>query len=71
MEFIDSHPAASAWAGDALIALVTLALVADAAQILFSRSARKAQFAATGFTESAATPLAVTILVCAILFAIP
>ena len=37
----------------------------------FSRSARKAEFAATGFADSAATPLGTIILVCAILYAIP
>jgi DoxX-like family len=71
MEFVNSHPAACAWAGRALGALVTLALLADAAQILFSRPARKAEFAATGFADSAATPLGIIILVCAILFAVP
>jgi hypothetical protein len=71
MEFVKSHPAACAWAGRALSTLVTLALFAIAAQILFSPSARKAEFATTGFADSAATPLGVIILICAILYAIP
>ena len=71
MDFVNSHPTACAWVGRALSALVTLALFADAAQILFSRSATKAEFAATGFADSAATPLGITILICAILYAIP
>lgn len=71
MESVNSHPAACAWAGRALSALVTLALFADAAQIHFSQSATKAELSATGFADSAATPLAIIILVCAILYAIP
>ena len=71
MEFVNSHPSACLWAGRALAALVTLALLADAAQILFSRAARKAEFAATGFSDSAATPLGILIVACAILFALP
>jgi hypothetical protein len=54
MEFVNSHPAACSWAGRALSALVTLALFADARPDSFSRSARKAEFAATGFDDSAA-----------------
>jgi hypothetical protein len=50
---------------------VTLALIADAAKILFSRSKTKEEFAATGFADSAATPLSIITLVCAILYAIP
>ena len=71
MEFVNSHPTACAWAGRALTVLVTLALFAAAAKILFSRSTTKAEFAATGFADSAATPLSIVILVCAILYAIP
>ena len=71
MEFINSYPTACAWAGRALSALVTFALFADAAKILFSRSKTKEEFAATGFADSAATPLSIIILVCAILYAIP
>jgi hypothetical protein len=71
MEVIDSHSAICGWAGWALSALVTLALLADAAHIQFARSATKAEFAATGFSDSAATPLAVITLVCAVLYAIP
>ena len=59
MEFVNSHPTACAWAGRALSALVTLALFADAAQFLFLRSATKAEFAATGFADSAAAPLGI------------
>jgi len=51
--------------------LVTLALFADAAHIFFAKSATKAEFAATGFADSAATPLAIIIVFCAILYAIP
>jgi hypothetical protein len=71
MEFVNSHPTACAWAGRALSALVTLSLLAIAGKMLFSRSATKAEFAVTGFADSAATPLGITILVCAILYAIP
>jgi hypothetical protein len=71
MEFVNSHPTACAWAGRVLSALVTLALFAVAARILFSRSKTKAQFAATGFADGAATPLSVIILVCAVLYAVP
>jgi hypothetical protein len=71
MEFVDKHITACAWGGRALSALVTLALFADAAQILLSRTATYAEFAATGFADSAATPLAMIIIVCAILYAIP
>jgi hypothetical protein len=46
-------------------------LFAIAAKILFSRAATKAEFAATGFADSAATPLAIIILFCAVLYAIP
>jgi hypothetical protein len=71
MEFVNSHPAACVWAGRALSALVTLALFAIAGQMIFSRSSTKAEFAATGFADSAATPLGILILICAILYAIP
>jgi hypothetical protein len=71
MEFVNSHPTACAWAGRALSALVTLALFAVAAKIRFSKSATKAEFAATGFADSAATPLSIIIVLCAILYAIP
>lgn len=71
MELVNSHPTVCAWAGRALSGLVTIALFADAAQILLAQSTTKAQFAATGFADSAATPLSIIILVCAILYAIP
>ena len=71
MEFISSHTTAFVWAGRVISALVTLALFADAAKMLFSRSTTEAEFAATGFAASAATPLAMITLVCAILYAIP
>ena len=71
MTFIDLHPIASAWTGEILSALVALALFADAAQIFFARSSTKAELTATGFPESAASPLAIMALVCAILYAIP
>jgi DoxX-like family len=71
MEFVNSHPTACAWAGRALSALVTLALFAIAGQMIFSRSSTKAEFAATGFADSAATPLGILILICAMLYAIP
>jgi len=71
MGFVNSHPAACAWVGRALSVLVTLALLADAAQFLFLRSTTKAEFAATGFADSAAAPLGITILFCAVLYAIP
>lgn len=66
-----SDPATWQWAGRALSALVTLALLADAAHIFFARAATKAQFAATGFSDAAAGPLAIIILACAVLYAIP
>jgi hypothetical protein len=71
MRFVDSHPAACTWTGRVLSALVTLALLADAAHIVFAQAATKAEFAATGFADSAAVPLTAIILVCAILYAIP
>lgn len=71
MEFVNSHPTACAWVGRAISALVTFALFAIAAKMLFSRTATKAEFAATGFNDRAATPLAIVILVCAVLYAIP
>ena len=71
MTFIDLHPIASDWTGEILSALVALALFADAAQIFFARSSTKAELTATGFPESAASPLAIMALLCAILYAIP
>jgi hypothetical protein len=71
MEFVNSHATFCAWAGYALSALVTLALFAVAARMLVSGTAAKAELAATGFAESAATPLAILALSCAILYAIP
>jgi hypothetical protein len=41
MEFVDSHPMACAWAGRALTTLVTLALIAAAAQMLFHDRQRR------------------------------
>ena len=67
---IDSYPTASVWTGRVLSALVVLALLADAATILFSPSTT-AELAATGFADSAAPMLGSIILVCAILYAIP
>jgi len=71
MGLVDSYPVACAWVGGALTAVVTLALLAVGLKILTSPSARKAQFAATGFPETAATPLGLMALSCAVLFAIP
>jgi hypothetical protein len=71
MEFINSHPTAFAWTGRALSTLVTLALFGIAGKLLFSRSATKAEFAATSFADNAATPLAIIVLVCATLYTIP
>lgn len=71
MEFINSYPTAFLWAGRVLSALVVLALLADAAKMYLSQPATKAEFAATGFADSVGTPLAIVILVCAVLYAIP
>ena len=59
------------WAGRLLSALVALALLADAASVLFLPSMTHAEFAAAGFADSAALPLGIIMLVCAILYAIP
>jgi hypothetical protein len=71
MTLVDSHPVACAWAGAVLSALVALALFLDAANILSQRPSARAELAATGFSESAALPLGIITLVCAILYAIP
>lgn len=71
MTFFESHPMVWEWAGRVLSALVALALFADGANILFSRSSTDAELAATGFSKTAATPLGIIALVCAILYAVP
>jgi hypothetical protein len=71
MTFATSQAKVSTWAGRLLSALVALALLADAASVLFSPSTTHAEFAAAGFDDSAALPLAIVMVVCAILYAIP
>jgi hypothetical protein len=71
MDLLGSHPLAWAWAGRSLSALVTLAILADAAHLVLARAATKAQLAATGFADTAAGPLAAITLACAVLYAIP
>src|SRR5579871_1182210 len=71
MEMIESHPVACAWVGGVFTAVVTLVLLAVGIKILMSPSARKAQFSATGFPDTAAAPLGLIALTCAALFAIP
>jgi hypothetical protein len=66
-----SQAAVSTWARRLLSALVALALLADAASVLFFPSMTHAEFAAAGFADSAAPPLGIIMLVCAILYAIP
>jgi hypothetical protein len=71
MTIAASQAAISTWAGRLLSALVALALLADAASVLFLPSMTHAEFAAAGFADSAAPPLGIIMLVCAILYAIP
>ena len=70
MTIAASQAAVSTWAGRLLSALVALALLADAATTLFLPSMMHDELAATGFVDSAALPLGIVMLVCAILYAI-
>ena len=69
MALFDSQ--AMVWGGRGLSVLVALALFADGAKILFSRASTDGELAATGFSKSAATPLGITALVCAVVYALP
>jgi hypothetical protein len=71
MTFVASDATASKWAGRLLSALVALALLADAATVLFFPSTAHALLAETGFADSAALPLGIVMIVCALLYAIP
>ena len=71
MTSLDPYPLAWEWIGRVLSALVALALLAEGIKILFWRSSTDAELAATGFSKSAATPLGIVTLVCAILYAVP
>lgn len=57
--------------GGSLSGLAILALLADAAINLFATAMLKAEIEATDFSLSLAPALGVTMLVCAVLYAIP
>ena len=59
------------WAGRVISALVILVLLADALVNLAAPQKLAADMAATGFALALATPLAVIILVCALVYAVP
>jgi hypothetical protein len=71
MTSLDPYPLAREWIGRVLSALVALALLAEGIRILFWRSSTDAELAATGFSKSAAIPLGIVTLVCAVLYAVP
>jgi hypothetical protein len=62
---------AALWAGRVLSALVVLVLLADAAVSLFAPEKLAEPMAATGFSAELSPKLAVLMLVCAVLYAIP
>lgn len=68
---IEADPWAFVWAGRILSGLVVVALLADAGSLLFSRTSTHKELAATGFADSAAAPLGILALICAVLYAIP
>ena len=59
------------WTGRVISAVVILALLADALVNLAAPQKLAADMAATGFALALATPLAVIILVCALVYAVP
>lgn len=59
------------WVGRALSALMVVVLLADAGVTFFAPDMMKAQMDATGFPINMAPALAVIMLVCAVLYAIP
>jgi hypothetical protein len=67
----DSKQTTALWAGRTLSGLVALALLADAVSILMFPASMQANFAATGFPDSAAPMLGIIVLVCAALYAFP
>ena len=71
MTSLDSHPLAWELIGRVLSALVALALLAEGIKTLFRRSSTDAELAATGFSKSAAIPLGIVTLVCAVLYVVP
>jgi hypothetical protein len=67
----DSKQTTALWAGRTLSGLVAIALLADAVSILMFPASMQANFAATGFPDSAAPMLGVIVLLCAALYAFP
>ena len=71
MTLAASQATVGTWAGRLLSAVVALALLADAATMLLLPSMMHDEIAHAGFADSAALPLGIITLVCAILYAIP
>ena len=59
------------WAGRVISGIVILVLLADALVNLAAPQKLAAEMAATGFSAALATPLAVIIVVCALVYAVP
>jgi hypothetical protein len=68
---VEAYPAVSLWAGWVFSALVVLVLGVIGVKLLVSRAAAHGLLSAVGFEDSAGPPIAITSLVCAVVYAVP